>query len=108
MPYECHLKDVFNVSAGVSSPSHTTPNSIRHILETINKFECPKKDFHDYIQDIQEFKGCAYAYSLIHDYSHGAMRQQKAVTAEMVVDACKKVIAFINSKYSGQVEAVQT
>lgn len=108
MPYESHLMDVFSVSIRSSPPAHTTPNSIRHILETINKFEAPKKDLHDYIQDIEEFKGCAYIYSLMHDYSHGAIRQQKAITGDMVIEACEKVILFISNKFSGQVEALKT
>jgi wobble nucleotide-excising tRNase len=108
MPYESHLRDIFNVSSRISSPSHTTPNSIRHVLETINKFESPKMDFHDYVQNIGEFNGCAYIYSLIHDYSHGNIRQQKPVTEDMIIDACSKVIAFIAAKFSGQVEALNT
>jgi len=107
MPYESHLRDLFNVSSRISSPSHTTPNSIRHVLETINKFESPKMDFHDYVQNIGEFNGCAYIYSLIHDYSHGNIRQQRPVTEDMIIDACSKVIAFIAAKFSGQVEALQ-
>jgi len=107
MPYESHLRDLFNVSNGTSAPSHTTPNSIRHVLETINKFESPKMDFHDYVQKIRELNGCAYIYSLVNDYSHGNIRQQKPVTEDMIIDACAKVIAFISEKFSGQVEALE-
>ena len=77
-------------------------------LETINKFEAPRIEFHDYVQEITQFKGCAYIYALIHDYSHGNVRQQKPVTEDMIIDACSKVIAFIATKFSGQVEALNT
>ncbi len=51
MPYEEHLRDVNMVSKGGKPPSHTTPNSVRHVLETINRFEAPNKGLKDYVDE---------------------------------------------------------
>lgn len=108
MPYEEHLRDVYEVSEGTKNPTHTTPNSIRHILETINKFEKPNLDFLKYCEDIELLKDDnEFLYALIHDNSHGNYRNQMATTPNMVIKGCKKVIEIITSKFDGQIEVLK-
>jgi wobble nucleotide-excising tRNase len=108
MPYEEHLRDVYEVSEGTKIPSNTTPNSIRHILETINKFEKPNFDFVAYCEYIELLKDDnEFLYALIHDNSHGNYRNQMATTPAMIIKGCKKVIEVISSKFDGQIEIMK-
>jgi hypothetical protein len=108
LPYEEHLRDVYEVSEGTKSPTHTTPNSIRHILETINKFEKPNLDFLKYCEDIELLQDDnEFLYALIHDNSHGNYRNQLATTPDMIIKGCKKVIQVISSKFGGQIEVMK-
>ena len=108
MPYEEHLRDVYDVSESTKMPSHTTPNSIRHILETINKFEKPNLDFVSYCEYIDLLKDDnEFLYALIHDNSHGNYRNQMATTPEMIIKGCKKVIEVITIKFDGQIEVMK-
>ena len=108
MPYEEHLRDVYEVSESTKAPSHTTPNSIRHILETINKFEKPNLDFISYCQKIGLLHDDnEFLYALIHDNSHGNYRNQVATTPNMIIKGCKKVIDVIADKFDGQIEVMK-
>ena len=108
MPYEEHLRDVYEVSESIKIPSHTTPNSIRHILETINKFEKPNLDFLKYCEDIELLKDDnEFLYALIHDNSHGNYRSQMANTPDMIIKGCKKIIEVISNKFDGQIQVLK-
>lgn len=101
MPYELHLNDIWNVVHG-ESVTHTIPNSIRHIIETICQFEGRKKSIDNFILENKEFTDKEYIYSLIHDLSHGNLRYDISYTDEQVRDACKAIISFIERKYKDQ------
>ena len=108
MPYEEHLKDIYEISIGQKQPIHTTSNSIRHILETINKFEKPNLDFLNYCEYIGLLKdGNEFLYALIHDNSHGNYRTQRPFTDDMIIKGCKTTIDVIESKFSGQIEVIK-
>lgn len=106
MPYEEHLRDIYSVANG-GSPCHTTPNSVRHVLETINKFESPDKELKSYCEHNDVLSGNEFVYSLMHDGSHGVVRQQIAYTDEMIQKGCEVVISFINSKFEGQINQIK-
>jgi hypothetical protein len=105
MPYESHLRDISDV-AGIKLPSHTTPNSIRHVLETIQRFECPHKSLEAYVNEIPELDGNEFIYSLVQDLSHGIVRNQKPYAEEMIKDGCAAVISFVKRKFEGQVASL--
>jgi hypothetical protein len=107
LPYEEHLRDVYHISIGDKTPSHTTANSIRHILETLNKFESPQLKLREYFNQIKSFENSAYLFSLIHDNSHGAFRQERAYSDEMIVEGCKDLITHIGEKFDGQIVVIQ-
>ena len=102
MPYEGHLRDVLDVSTSRIEPSHHTPNSIRHVLETIVSFESPGSQVATLFQHDKELKDNGFLYSLINDGSHGAVRRQRAYTEDQIVSGCKTVIGFIKKRFPGQ------
>ncbi|MBD1263231.1 AAA family ATPase [Maribacter polysiphoniae] len=105
MPYEEHLRDIYGVSNG-GIPTHTTPNSVRHVLETINKFEAPDKLLQDYCDGNKILGDNEFIYSLMHDASHGGLRNQKAYTDEMIREGCAVVIEFVKTKFKGQINQI--
>jgi len=108
MPYEEHLRDIYEVSTNVKKPNHTTPNSIRHILETINKFEKPNLEFVDYCQSIGGLiDENEFLYALIHDNSHGNYRENRPYSEDMIIRGCKKVTEIIENKFDGQIEVMK-
>lgn len=107
MPYMANLKDIYQVSQMTTKPSHTLPNSIRHILETIYRFEGSVGKFDDYLLNDEILKECGFLYSLIEDQSHGGLREERGYTDEMLVATCKTVVEFIGKKYPGQIEEIK-
>lgn len=102
MPYEEHLKDVYEISMGLKSPTHTTPNSIRHILETINRFIAPDLGLLGFCQSIETFDNCEFLYALIQDNSHGSIRLQKPYLDDTIKKGCETVIDYIAMNLRGQ------
>jgi len=103
LPYENHLEDIIEISSGQQDPSHTTPNSIRHVLETICKFENRDKSLEKFVQENDILNENAYVYTLMQDLSHGRLRYQNLSDDELI-NSCKVVIDFIGAKYPGQLE----
>ena len=111
MPYTYNLLDIYNESIGKGCHSHTIPNSIRHVLETIYHFEGTKSvndNFEGYIANNEILSQNGNLYSLINDHSHGAIRNSNGYTEEILVNACKTVIAFIKDRYPGQITEIET
>lgn len=106
LPYENHLSDIIRIAKGELEPSHTTANSIRHILETICKFEYRDKSIENFISEKAKLKDNAYIYSLMQDLSHGAVRSQPPLTREIIVNACTILKEYILAEYSGQLEGL--
>ena len=107
-PYEYHLIDIKNIANGDSSPSHTTANSIRHIIETIWRFVKPDLgDIDGFVSNEEIFKNNDYIVTIINDFSHGGIRIEKSYTDEQIIEACKCVINYINDKFPGQIEQLK-
>lgn len=106
MPYEEHLRDVYGISQGTKSPSHTTPNSLRHILETINRFVAPDIELNTFCERIDGFAENEFLFSLMHDGSHGVIRLQKAYTDLMVKSACEVVSNYVLKDFAGQIKII--
>lgn len=104
MPYEYHLKDVLDVSTRAKAPSHTTPNSIRQIIETIMHFESPKMESTEqYIHKHKILRNNAYLYALMQDGSHGAIRKQPAISGDELVIAAQVTIEFVKTLFPNQI-----
>ena len=107
MPHESHMQDLLKIAEGKITPNHTTGNSIRHVIETIAKFEDPNVKLIDYFNnnDILSKNRCIY--SLCEDLSHGYPRSELPYNDDMLIEAAKTVIDFIDSKYPKQLENIR-
>lgn len=106
VPYINHLHDIYKVANKTESPKHTTANSIRHIIETLNKFENIDSTtdlISKYIKEnvTEESK----TYTLINDLSHGGWRTEQApIHDDDFILVCQTIIAIIGKKYKGQLD----
>lgn len=107
MPYENHLKDIYNISNGISVPNHTTPNSIRHIIETINKFKNPQQKLEEFILAENILNANSPVIKIIQSFSHGEIREEESYTDDMIIEACKALIEYITNYYPGQIERIR-
>jgi len=110
VPYIMHLSDLYKISSGALKPCHTTANSIRHIMETLIKFEhleLKNDAVKKYIDD--NFKSNIKVYTLINDLSHGAWRNEQPTISETdYILLCKELINHIDKKYKNQIEYCKT
>jgi wobble nucleotide-excising tRNase len=106
VPYITHLMDIYNIARKGSSPNHTTANSIRHIIETLTKFEnidISNDGIAEYIR--QNIPNDTKSYTLINDLSHGGWRsEQSPINDEDYSEICETLIKHIEKDYTGQIE----
>ncbi|MBN8788821.1 MAG: AAA family ATPase, partial [Terrimonas sp.] len=106
VPYISHLHDIYKVANKTELPKHTTANSIRHIIETLNKFENIDSTtdlISKYIKD--NFPDESKTYTLINDLSHGGWRTEQApIHDDDFILVCQSIIAIITEKYKGQID----
>ena len=91
MPYESHLSDIVKIARKEIVPNHTTANSIRHVLETICKFEYPDKGIENYIAENSILSNDACIFSICQDLSHGGIRRQPPYTEDVLIHACDTI-----------------
>ena len=105
VPYISHLLDVYRVARKGQTYSHTTANSIRHIIETLVKFqniELSDDGIDKYIQE--NFEQDAKTYTFINDLSHGGWRSEDApMLPKDYQDVCESLIQHINNLYKNQI-----
>lgn len=106
VPYISHLMDIYNIARKGEIANHTTANSIRHIIETLTKFEnidISKDGVAEYIK--KNIPNDTKSYTLINDLSHGGWRSEQApITEDDYKDVCETIIKHIENNYSGQIE----
>ena len=105
MPYENHLLDLVRIAKGTQIPNHTTGNSIRHVIETIAKFEKPEISLENYVRDDEILSKDENIFTLCQDLSHGNIRFQPSYSEEVLKEAAKIVIGFIKTRYPGQLDS---
>lgn len=109
-PYSEHLADLKRVGDG-ESPTHTTGNSIRQVLESLMQFEEPMTaKLFDYLNEPAQadLKKVEYIYTLCNDQSHGApvYGQEQPIDPKDIQRACRAVVEHIESRYPGQLKAL--
>lgn len=106
VPYINHLMDVYNIARKGEVANHTTANSIRHIIETLTKFQnvdISKDGIAEYIK--KNIPNDTKSYTLINDLSHGGWRsEQSPITEDDYKDICEIIIKHIENNFKGQVE----
>jgi len=107
LPYDHHLYDIICVADEKQKPTHTTPNSIRHVLETIMFFESSFDTIGKFIKDKKEFELDPSFYQVIEDLSHGRVRTGLGTTDESMIRYCKMVKTFVENNYPGQIKTIE-
>lgn len=107
LPYDNHLMDIVKIAEGECAPNYNTPNSIRHVLETICCFEHPGNNIEKFINENDILCADYGINTICQDMSHGAIRKEKPYTDEMLKRACDCVVEYVNSKYKGQILAIK-
>ena len=106
VPYINHLLDIYKIARGDEEATHTTANSIRHILETLIKFDkitLKQSNISEYIQE--HIPSDRQTYTLINDLSHGGWRtEQTPISNDDFTEICETLISHIETKYSGQIK----
>lgn len=105
VPYITHLMDIYRIARKEEIPNHTTANSIRHILETLTKFESielHRDSLAGYIQI--NIPNDTKSYTLIQDLSHGGWRTEQApITNQDYKEVCEVIVKHIEEKFNGQI-----
>lgn len=106
VPYISHLMDIYRIAYKGDTPSHTTANSIRHIIETLTKFDSisvSEESIAEYIR--QNFRDDKKTYTLINDLSHGGWRSEQApITQNDYKDICEDIIQHIDERFPRQID----
>ncbi|MDR1197717.1 MAG: AAA family ATPase [Prevotellaceae bacterium] len=106
VPYISHLLDIHKIARRKEKANHTTANSIRHIIETLTKFqniETSSDSIAEYIKE--NIPNDTKSYTLIQDLSHGGWRsEQQPITDDDYKDVCETIIAHIEKKFTKQIE----
>lgn len=98
LPYDEHLKIVYNVSLGNMDANYIVLNSIRHVLESI-------KFFIGYPEGVREFSNEQNIFTSLgvgtamHDLSHGRGRKERPVANSCIKQGCIDVVEYIKEKY---------
>ena len=106
LPYENHLLDLAEIANGKKTPNHTTGNSIRHVIETVSKFEDPGIGLDTYVRDHEMLSKDSCIFSLCQDLSHGNVRMEPPYSEDVLREAAKIVIEFIRVNYPGQLKGI--
>lgn len=106
VPYINHLIDIYEICKKNKAPTHTTANSIRHIIETLAKFENINDSRDSITAYIKKYiPNDIKSFTLINDLSHGGWRtEQSPIINEDYIQICETVIKHIENKYIGQIE----
>ena len=106
VPYISHLIDVYKIARKGEKANHTTANSIRHIVETLTKFqniEVSNDSIAEYIKD--NIPNDKKSYTFINDLSHGGWRNEQApLTDEDYKEVCETIITHIEKLFPKQIK----
>ena len=105
VPYISHLLDIFQIARKDGKPNHTTANSIRHIIETLTKFQNIESSTDSIQEYIREYiPNDTKAYTLIQDLSHGGWRsEQQPIIDDDFKEVCETIIKHIENEFEGQI-----
>lgn len=106
VPYISHLIDIYKIARKGEKANHTTANSIRHIIETLTKFqniEVSNASIAEYIKD--NIPNDKKSYIFINDLSHGGWRNEQApLRDEDYKEVCETIITHIETLFPKQIK----
>lgn len=106
VPYISHLIDIYKIARNGEKANHTTANSIRHIIETLTKFQ----NIEVSTDSISEYIGKympkdKQSYTFINDLSHGGWRSEQCpMTDDDYKEVCQTIITHIEGVYPNQIK----
>lgn len=108
--HQLHLQHVYDVSKEIVLPNHTTGNSIRSVLEGINRFCRPDiKDLSDFLEIVKETvdggNEMTNLYSLINDLSHGGKFDDFQIPNQ-IISAAQGAIIVVDHFAEGQTKDI--
>lgn len=109
VPYINHLLDIYRVARKGATATHTTANSIRHIIETIDKFESINSN-EDSVKEFirNNIPNDKKSYTYINDLSHGGWRtEQPPMTDDDYKEVCEVIVSLVEKRYPNQVKYCQ-
>ena len=109
VPYINHLLDIYRVARKGEKATHTTANSIRHIIETIDKFESINTN-EDSVKEFirNNIPNDKKSYTYINDLSHGGWRtEQPPMTEDDYKEVCETIVVLVEKRYPNQVKYCQ-
>lgn len=104
VPYINHLMDIYSIARKGEMVNHTTANSIRHIIETLTKFQNIEVSIESIANYIKvNIPNDTKSYTLINDLSHGGWRsEQLPINDDDYIEVCETIIRHIESNFKGQ------
>lgn len=109
VPYINHLLDIYRIARKGEKATHTTANSIRHIIETIDKFESIDTN-EDSVKSFikNNIPNDKKSYTYINDLSHGGWRtEQPPMTDDDYKEVCETIVALVEKRYPNQIAYCQ-
>lgn len=106
VPYISHLIDIYKIARSGERAKHTTANSIRHIIETLTKFQnidVSNNSIQEYIK--ANIPNDKKSYTFINDLSHGGWRsEQIPITDDDYKEVCETIITHIEERFPNQIK----
>ena len=105
-PHMLQLRDVLEVSKGAKKPDHTTPNSIRSVVEGMWKFCRPDiPNFEDFVKFLISDHEIEIRSVLLNDLCHGGKFSDLPHREEEIIAASKEALKVVETFASGQLES---
>lgn len=106
VPYINHLLDIYRIARKKEKATHTTANSIRHIIETIVRFESIKTNNESVKLFIQaNIPDDKKSYTFINDLSHGGWRsEQQPMSDDDYREICETIVVLVEKRYPNQIK----
>lgn len=105
-PHMLQLRDVIEVSKGRKSPDHTTPNSIRSVVEGIWKFCRPDlQSFEDFVKVLISDHKIEIQSILLNDLCHGGKFSDLPQREDEIVAASIEALEIVEKFAVGQLKS---
>jgi hypothetical protein len=104
-PHVLQLRDVYEVSKGKKAPDHTTPNSIRSVIEGMWKFCRPDiQDFEAFVKYLISDHQIEIKSVLLNDLCHGGKFSDHPHQEAEIVEAATEALRVVETFARGQLK----